>query len=121
MKIYTGHKTRRISPYVVIKEDKRTRDLWRYVTEVAPPAHFQWGFRCKGSECLAMSLLHDATGCRCGWEQYYRIFVTALEDTWQLTEEQIVQASIKIRRQDGHEDDCIKHPLYKNQPKGGSR
>lgn len=119
MKVYTGHKTSPGSAYVVVKEGDLSKELTKFDPANHSPDGFQWGYLGGGPACLASSLLKDATGCNCQYQRYKFGVIANLENDWQLTERQIIQKAIEIRRRDGHEDTCHHHPLYKEKPKAG--
>ena len=121
MKVYTGHKIPHSGGpgYVAVKEGTTSRELPKFDPMNYSPTGFQWGYGGDGPAALASSLLKHATGCNCRYWEYKSSVIAQLEDDWQLTEEQIIQKAIEIRRRDGHVDTCIHHPLYKEEPKAG--
>ncbi len=119
MKTYTGHKTTPGSAYVVVKEGERSTPLKKHDPQNHSPDGFEWGYLGSGPACLASSLLFDATGCNCQYNEYKRIIISVLDSTWQMTDVSVIKIARNLRRQLGHETTCIRHPLYKEEPKAG--
>lgn len=119
MKVYTGHKTRTVPAYVTLQVCDRVIELPKHNPQNHSPDGFEWGYSSSGSACLASSIVKDATGCNCMYQIYKAEVVALLPDTWRITDTEVIQKMIEIRRRLGHQDNCIHHPLYKEEPKGG--
>ena len=71
------------------------------------PDGFEWGYGGSGPAALASSILYDATGCKCCYQEFKSQVVQGFpHDAWRIRQEEVKAFIEIIRKRRGHGQDC---------------